>query len=86
MKQGNLFGEEFEKKNETQYTSKINIPIYEPKNAKPHILELFDDRKTKRIIREVKNSNLPEEEKQFLIEAAKRHTVFNYQKIAEQKY
>ena len=28
-------------------TSKINIPIYEPKNAKPHILELCDVSKYK---------------------------------------
>lgn len=83
MKQGNLFGEEFEVKNETKYTSKINIPIYEPKNKKPHVLELFDDRKTKRIINEINNSNLTEDEKHFLIEASKRHTVFNYQKIAD---
>ena len=83
MKQLNIFGEEFEKKVETQYTSKINIPIYEPKNKKPHVLELFDDRKTKRIINEINNSNLTEDEKHFLIEASKRHTVFNYQKIAD---
>lgn len=83
MKQQSLFGEEFENKIETQYTSKIAIPNYEPKNKKPHVLELFDDRKTKRIIQEIKNSNLPEDEKQFLIEASKRHTVFNYQKIAD---
>lgn len=83
MKQANLFGDDFEKKNESQYTSKINIPIYEPKNKKPHILELLDDRKTKRIIAEIKQSNISEDEKKFLIESAKRHTVFNYQKIAD---
>jgi len=83
MKQQSLFGEEFEKKTETKYSSEINIPIYEPKNKKPHILELFDDRKTKRIIQEIKNSNLPEDEKSFLIKASNRHTVFNYQIIAD---
>lgn len=83
MKQGNLFGESFEQKIETQYTSKISIPIYEPKNAKPNVFELLDDSKTKRIIQEIKNSSLPENEKQFLIESARRHTVFNYQKIAD---
>jgi hypothetical protein len=83
MKQKTLFDDEFEIKTESQYTSKIKTPVYEPKNKKPHLLELFDDRKTKRIIQEINNSNLPKDEKNFLIEAAKRHTVFNYQKIAD---
>lgn len=84
MKQINLFGQEFApNKDDQKYTSKIETPIYEPKNKKPHILELFDDSKTKRLIKEIKTSNLPEQEKLFLIEAAKRHTVFNYEKIAD---
>ena len=83
MKQQSLFGEEFEKKTKTQYTSKITVPNYETKNKKPHILELLDDRKTKRIIAEINQSNISEDEKKFLIESAKRHTVFNYQKIAD---
>lgn len=83
MKQQSLFGEEFEVKTESIYTSKIKTPEYEPKNKQPHILELLDDRKTKRIINEIQQSNISEEEKRFLIEAAKRHTVFNYQKIAD---
>jgi hypothetical protein len=83
MKQTNLFNDEIEIKKESQYTSKISIPIYEPKNIKPHILELLDDSKTKRIITEINNSNLNDEEKRFLIDASRRHTVFNYQKIAD---
>lgn len=83
MKQSNLFGEEFENKIETQYTSKITIPNYEPKNIKPHIQSLIDSQKTKRIINEINNSNITEEEKVFLIEAARRHSIFNYQNIAD---
>ena len=83
MKQGNLFGLEFAPKEETKYTSKIEAPIYEPKNKKPHILELYDKSKTHRLIREIDASNLPIEEKQFLIDAARRHNVFNYEKIAD---
>lgn len=82
MKQFNLFGKP-ESATEGKYTSKIKAPVYEPKNKKPHILELMDDSKTKRLIREIKMSEIPEEEKVFLIEAAKRHTVFNYEKIAD---
>lgn len=84
MKQTNLFGEEFEnKQDENKYSSKIKTPIYEPTNYKPHILELLDDRKSNRIIQEIKNSNVSEEEKAFLIQASKRHLMFNYQKIAD---
>ena len=81
MKQTNLF--KADKEEDTKYTSKIEVPIYEPKNAKPHILELYDKSKTNKLIREIESSNLPEEEKTFLKEAAGRHTVFNYEKIAD---
>ena len=35
------------------------------------------------LIRQIENSTVTPEEKRFLIEAAKRHTVFNYEKIAD---
>lgn len=84
MKQINLFGAEFAPNSDDQkYSSKIEAPIYEPKNKKPHLLELCDKSKTHRLMREIDNSNLPYDEKMFLIDAAKRHTVFNYEKIAD---
>ena len=83
MKQINLFGAEFSESEEKKYTTKIQAPIYEPKNQKPHPYELLDATKTKRLINEIENSDLPEIEKQFLIHAAHRHTVFNYEKIAD---
>lgn len=84
MKQGNLFGEEFKPDNTNKkYSTKIEAPIYEPKNAKPHLLELINTSKTDRRISEINSSNLPDNEKKFLIEAARRHTVFNYEKIAD---
>lgn len=82
MKQTNLFGSEIVK-SEQKYSTKIEAPIYEPKNKKPNILELYNDSKTKRLIRNINKSNLSDFEKSFLIEAAKRHTVFNYEKIAD---
>jgi hypothetical protein len=84
MKQINLFGNQFkEDESEKKYSSKIDTPIYQPKNTKPHILELVNKEKTNRLIREINNSNVSNEEKTFLIDAAKRHNVFNYEKIAE---
>lgn len=72
-----------EDQDEKKYTTKIDAPIYEPKNQKPHILELYDNQKTKRLIREIDQSSLPIEEKMFLVDAARRHTIFNYEKIAD---
>lgn len=81
-----LFGDEFSVQVEDtsgKYTKKVETPIYEPRGVKPHILELCDNEKTKRLIREIENSSLDEFEKKFLIEAAHRHSVFNYSKIAD---
>ena len=84
MKQVNLFGQEFApNKDKQKYSSKIEAPIYEPKNKKPHLLELLDKSKTHRLIKEIDASNLPYDEKKFLIDAARRHNVFNYEKIAD---
>ena len=77
MKQINLFGAEFEPKQEGKYTSKIESPIYEPKNRKPYLGELCNKEKTNRILREIEASGLCEDEKQFLRYAAQRHLVFH---------
>ena len=81
MKQINMFGET--STGEKKYTKKIEAPIYEPKNKKPYIYELCDKSKTHRLMREIEASSLDYEEKKFLIDAARRHNVFNYEKIAD---
>lgn len=68
---------------EGKYTKKIEAPIYEPSHAKPHLLLLRDEGKTKSLIREIDSSSLPDNEKAFLRAAATRHTVFNYENIAD---
>jgi hypothetical protein len=78
-----MFGNLEPQKEERKYTTKIESPIYEPKNQKPHILELYDNQKTRRLIREIDQSSLPTDEKMFLVDAARRHTIFNYEKIAD---
>lgn len=83
-KQRNLFGNIFAPKEEEQkYTLKIEPPTYEPTTLKPSIRELYNKSKTRELIHEIKDSNLPIEEKAFLLTAAERHTVFNYEKIAD---
>jgi len=79
-----MFGSQFKQdESEKKYSSKIESPIYEPKNKKPHIIELCDKSKTHRLIREIDESSLDYDEKIFLIDAARRHNVFNYEKIAD---
>ena len=68
---------------ENLYVSKVQTPQYEITGECPDIDELVDDRKTNYLIENIKNSNLGDKEKDFLIKAAQRHLVFNYSKIAE---
>ena len=68
---------------ENPYTTKINIPQYEIKGEEPSIDELIDKDKTQELIKEIENSNVSEEQKDFLIKSAQRHLGFNYSKIAE---
>ena len=72
-----------DEKKENPYTNKIKIPQYEVQGEQPSLDELYDTDKTDDLIAEIQISGVSEAEKQFLIEAAKRHTVFNYKMIAE---
>ena len=82
MKQFNMFSKEVED-TPKKYSSKVEAPVYEPKNTKPHLLELVDKSKTHRLMKEIESSFLNFDEKIFLIDAARRHNVFNYEKIAD---
>lgn len=65
------------------YTKKIKSPIYEPKGEQPEVRELFDDSKTIELSQKILAANLPDDVRDFLLFAADRHVVFNYEKIAE---
>lgn len=82
MKQFEMFESEASDLQE-KYTKNIVAPIYEPKNRKPHILELYDFTKANRMINEIISSNVTDDEKKFLISAAKRHIKFNFSLIAD---
>lgn len=69
--------------NENKYTTKITIPIYEPKNEKPELSDLYDKEKAMKLINEIEKSNLTEQEKDFLKHASYRLTVFQFDKIAD---
>jgi hypothetical protein len=64
------------------YSQKVGAPTYEPTGEKPSLEELFSDEKAMDLITTIQASKLEEKEKQFLMAAASRHIVFNYEKIA----
>lgn len=71
------------KEDENTYTQKIETPKYEPTGDKPTEEELYNEDKVKELIKKIGFSNATKDEKEFLIKAAYRHTVFNYKNIAE---
>jgi hypothetical protein len=66
-----------------KYTHKIDAPIYKPNGAKPSLADLLDSKRTDQLVQKINSSDLPEDLKGFLRNAAQRHTVFDYGKIAE---
>lgn len=66
------------------YTQKkIAIPQYSPSKIKPQLESLIDYNKYSQLIKSINNSNVSEEDKNFLKFAATRHLVFHYSKIAD---
>lgn len=68
---------------ESAYSDKIVAPIYEPKGERPQITELADKTKRDELLKAIEKANLSDDIKDFLKLAAERHTIFNYEKIAE---
>lgn len=65
------------------YTRKTQIPHYTPSTEVPPLSGLINTEKYSKLIRNINNSNLPEEEKKFLRFGASRHIEFNYSLIAD---
>lgn len=72
-----------EKDLDEQYSKKITAPIYTPRGEKPLLRELYDQSKAAALFEKITSVQLDPELTVFLLEAARRHTVFNYEKIAE---
>jgi len=68
---------------EEQYSREIAAPIYEITGEKPKVASLFDSSKTDQLTARIQSQDLPDDVRQFLLFAAQRHTVFNFQRIAE---
>ena len=67
---------------ENPYTKKADAPTYEPTGEKPDVKELYNDEKTFDLITNIKAAVLPQAEKDFLMLAAGRHTVLDFELIA----
>jgi hypothetical protein len=68
---------------EETYTTKVESPIYTPKEEKPKEIELYNLGKYNELMDKINSSVLSDEKKIFLQLAATRHIEFNYSKIAE---
>lgn len=71
------------KENQNKYSRKVGIPQYLPKNKKPSVHSLCNTKKYFELIQKIHESNVTEDEKEFLLLAATRHIIFNYEKIAD---
>lgn len=65
------------------YTDKVESIIYEPSDIPVHLSNLADYTKYDNLVSDINDSDIPDDVKEFLIYAAGRHIVFNYQKIAD---
>ena len=66
-----------------KYTMKVNIPQYEITGECPELSDMLDSSKADELIQEIEGADVPEDVREFLIQAARRHNVFNYRNIAE---
>lgn len=66
-----------------KYTKKIEAPTYEPTNEKPKSEALIDLSVTERLLKEIQDADISEEDKKFLTLASHRHTKFHYNTIAD---
>lgn len=65
------------------YTAKTDTIQYEMTGEKPAVSDLYDKEKYDKLIAEIKNADIDEKDKNFLLLSASRFIVFNFKKIAE---
>lgn len=68
---------------ENNYSQEVKIPHYEIVGEQPQPTELIDTTYTDKLIQHIKETDLTDDVKNFLIAGTTRHIVFNYAKIAE---
>lgn len=65
------------------YSRKVVAPTYEPSGKVPAFREMCDTAKRDELVSEIRRADLPDDLRAFLVDAAQRHVVFNYEKIAD---
>lgn len=79
------FGFDFDEGEEDdKYTFKVNIPQYEITGDQPNFADMLDSERADTLIDEIEAAEgITDEERAFLVQASRRHNVFNYRNIAE---
>lgn len=72
-----------EEKPDNEYSRKVEIPTYEPSGKLVNINECIDTTKYEELCKRIKATDMPSDVREFLIHAAQRHIVFDYEKIAD---
>ena len=66
------------------YSMNVKIPQYEIQGDCPEISDMLDSARADELIQHIEEAEgVTDEEKDFLVQAARRHNVFNYRNIAE---
>ena len=78
-----MFDTPEDKGGSNKYNRKILAPQYVPRDVRPQISELYNSVKYSELVSEIQSSSVSDEEKAFLLKAATRHLVFNYDKAAD---
>ena len=68
---------------ENPYTFTIQLPEYEPQGIEVSAKELVDTAHRDELLKEINNTKMPDDVREFLRLSAQRHLVFDYAKIAE---
>ncbi|MBQ1759670.1 MAG: hypothetical protein IIZ94_08300 [Prevotella sp.] len=68
---------------DNNYSRKIEAPDYEPTGRNVTVDELYDARKTERLIEEIERLKIDEDVRRMLIHAAHRFTRFSFANVAE---
>jgi len=68
---------------DSEYTNKIEAPVYEITGEKPELSELVNNEKVNELAKKIEGATIPDEIREFLLYASQRHRVFDYGKIAE---
>lgn len=65
------------------YSTDTKIPHFEPGDERPALSECVNTSRADSLLAEIKNSGIPQDEKDFLIKAASRLYEFSYKRIAQ---